>query len=92
MEGKYMQQHILVDILDFNQTEKKTVWNQHKICLRHRYIFKFSQQELYCKTPDAMKSNCNTYMGTVSISDEACLKGKKCKGRRENQKKMNTGH
>lgn len=29
-------------------------------------------------------------MGTVSISDEACLKGKKCKGRRENQKKMNT--
>ena len=39
-----------------------------------------------------MKSNCNTYMGTVSISDEACLKGNKCKERRENQKKMNTGH
>ena len=39
-----------------------------------------------------MKSNCNTYMGTVSVSDEACLIGNKCKERRENQKKMNTGH
>ena len=30
MEGKYMQQHILVDILDFNQTEKRLYGNSTK--------------------------------------------------------------